>query len=87
MIARGMLDELRHNALGNEVTLTKRFRRRNPRPGTPGAGGERVGIGCLTEPGVDHPMNASARPTILVVDDEPEVLRSLHDLLRGITGC
>ncbi len=25
MIARGMLDELRHNALGNEVTLTKRF--------------------------------------------------------------
>ncbi|HEU5118614.1 MAG TPA: response regulator, partial [Isosphaeraceae bacterium] len=27
-------------------------------------------------------MNASARPTILVVDDEPEVLRSLHDLLR-----
>lgn len=27
-------------------------------------------------------MNAAARPTILVVDDEPEVLRSLHDLFR-----
>jgi response regulator RpfG family c-di-GMP phosphodiesterase len=26
-------------------------------------------------------MNA-ARPTLLVVDDEPEVLRSVHDLLR-----
>lgn len=27
-------------------------------------------------------MNAAPRPTILVVDDEPEVLRSLHDLFR-----
>ena len=26
-------------------------------------------------------MNAN-RPTLLVVDDEPEVLRSVHDLLR-----
>jgi signal transduction histidine kinase len=27
-------------------------------------------------------MNPSARPTLMVVDDEPEVLRSVHDLLR-----
>ena len=30
MLARGLVDEFRYNDRGNEVTMIKRFERRNP---------------------------------------------------------
>lgn len=77
MICKGMVDELRYNDVGNEVTLIKhsqsgaelndapRLGRPEPRPATGGVSGM-----------------TTHRPTLLVVDDEPEVLHSVHDLLR-----
>ena len=76
MICKGMVDELRYNDVGNEVTLIKRFqatsRARDPADRSPTR---------PTDPRPEALRHDDRRPTLLVVDDEPEVLRSVHDLL------
>ena len=59
-----MVDELRYNDRGNEVTLIKRFAARRRGRADDRTSRDRGPAG-MNDP----------RPTLLVVDDEPEVLR------------
>ena len=83
MICKGMVDELTYNDVGNEVTLTKRFRSQAAELTEPPTRSAPPGPTARPVPRPEAFSGMTThRPTLLVVDDEPEVLHSVHDLLR-----